>query len=110
MEYSAQDCLKIMKEPSPLLRTATNWLRARMSGATVAQSVKDWIAQQEELARDANTAQATEGAELQTVLNYFLSKGEHRLTVYKAKNCKLRQGTPASRLQLLDEACAKSPN
>jgi len=60
-----------------------------LSRATAAQKVKEWIAQQEELTQNANTAQGTESAELQTVLNLFLSKGEHRLTVYKAKNCKV---------------------
>ena len=108
--YSTEDCLKIIASPSPSIKEATDWLRARMQGTTATRNVKEYRADKENTEQGSHPAEGhpAEGDdELKLAIQHFLDKGEIKVTATKAGQCKLVPGTTQNeRLKKWDDLCA----
>ena len=94
-----------LKNPPKSIEIATNWLRARMAGSTLAKDLAQYCATEEAGAtEDAETRKGR--AQVEQAINYFLEKGEVRVSGARVRSCPKLKGGPQRR-EAIFEASAK---
>ena len=108
-KYSTADCLKIIKDPAPIIKQASTWLKKRMNRTTVAASFSEYLAAQGTQGTLGGPEGDDSDAKILSCLEHFLNKGECSVTPSLFKKCPVWKGLAEELIEEANALCERRP-